>query len=168
MAAITPGANGTLKSVTLENSLYEALTLLLLAEADSVKNPQNLNKIIISVSQNNRRISAGFSFDLQKDFDAEGGIVFRAKNYLSNLGYAAGTEGTLLSPTLPRVIVEIAERMQSSEQDLNKNPNSINGITSLIHDSETLRVDGAVSLECVAAVSAAGLVEIKTKPYLLD
>ena len=50
MATFTPGG-GTLKSTTLENALFEAVTLLLSKEKDTAVNTGNENRVTLSLDQ---------------------------------------------------------------------------------------------------------------------
>lgn len=168
MATLTPGTSGTLKSVTLENAFHEALSRVALAEQDATKNTQALSRVTMSNDLRTSRITGSFTFPLTKETTATGSISFVTVEHLTGLNYTAGSGGTLKSPGLCAAVVELAELIQTKEQSTAKNPQSINSITGLTYDSETLLVSGSFDYSTVATVSAAGEVVIAGKTYLLD
>lgn len=168
MASLTPGTNGTLKSVTLENGFHEALSRVALAEQDSNKNTQGLTRVTMSSDIRTSRITGTFTFALSKEFTATGSTSFVVVDHLTQSGYAAGTGGTLKSPGLCAVVVELAELIQAKEQLSSKNPSSLNAITGLTYDSETLLVSGSFDYQTIATMSATGELSIAAKSYLLD
>lgn len=169
MAAVTPGTGGTLKSVTLENSFYEALSICRNYEFDTAKNNTNVNRITLSIDQTNRRCSGGFSFNFTITTNTtDGSANFPITDYFTNSGYAAGTGGTFKSPNLPAVITEIARAMQLKEFDTAKNPQALNAITSLSYDTETRIVTCNFDFALDVTIDTSGSVSFKAKTYLLD
>lgn len=168
MATLTPGTGGTLKSVSLENAFHEALSRVALAEQDSTKNTQALSRVTMTNDVRSSRVTGTFTFALSKETTATGSIAFVVVEHLIGTGYAAGTGGTLKSPGLCAAVVEIAEAIQSKEQITSKNPSSLNAITGLSYDSETLLVSGSFDYQTVPTMSATGELSIAAKTYLLD
>lgn len=168
MAILTPGTTGTIKSVSLENAFHEALSRVALAEQDSTKNTQALTRVTLTSDIRTSRVTGTFTFALTKAFTETGSTSFVVVEHLSNTGYAAGTGGTLKSPGLCAAVVELAELIQAKEQLTSKNPSSLNSITGLTYDSETLLVSGSFDYQTVASMTAAGELSIAAKTYLLD
>lgn len=168
MATLTAGTGGTLKSVTLENGFHEALSHVALAEQDSNKNTQQLTRVTMSSDIRTSRVTGTFTFALTKETTTTGSTSFVVVEHLANSGYTAGTGGTIKSAGLCSAIVELAEAIQSKEQLTSKNPSSINTITGLTYDSETLLVSGSFDYQTVPTMSAAGELSIAAKTYLLD
>lgn len=168
MAAITPGAGGTLKSVTLENAFHETLSRVALAEQDSNKNTQALTRVTMTNDVRISRITGTFTFALTKESTTAGATSFVVVEHLVNSGYAAGTGGTLKSPGLCAAVVELAELIQSKEQLASKNPTAVNSITGLTYDSESLLVSGSFDYSTVATMAATGELTVAAKVYLLD
>lgn len=168
MATLTPGTGGTLKSVILENAFHEALSRVALAEQNSTQNTQALTRVTMSNDIRTSRITGTFTFALTKETTATGSTSFVVVEHLSGINYAAGTGGTLKSGGLCAAVVEIAEGIQSKEQLTSKNPSSLNTITGLTYDSESLLVSGNFDYQTVATVSATGELTVTAKTYLLD
>lgn len=169
MATVTPPTNGTLKSNTLENSFYEALSICRNYELDTAKNTSNFNNVTISIDQTNRRCSGGFSFNFNITTNTtDGSANFPVTDYFTSAGYAAGTGGTFKSPNLPAVITEIARAIQIKEFDTTKNPQGLNAITSLNYDTETRVVTCNFDFALDVTVDASGSVVFKAKTYLAD
>lgn len=168
MATLTPGTGGTLKSVSLENAFHEALSRVAIAEQDSTKNTQALTRVTMSNDIRTSRVTGSFTFALQKETTASGSIAFVVVEHLTGIGYAAGAGGTLKSAGLCGALVELAELIQSREQTTSKNPSSINAITGLTYDSETLLVSGTFDYSTIPTVSGTGELIISAKTYLLD
>lgn len=167
MATLTPGSGGTLKSVTLENDFHEALSRVALAEQDANKNPQGLTRVTMTLDVRTSRVTGTFTFGLTKETTTTGSTSFVVVEHLVS-GYTAGTGGTIKSGGLCSAVVEIAEAIQSKEQISSKNPSTINVITGLTYDSETLLVSGSFDYQAVATMTGDGNLSIAAKTYLTD
>lgn len=167
MATITPGTGGTLRSTTIEGALCEALKLLKGYEQDSVKNPANLN-YVFTYSQDfvTNRIDTTWSIPVQRVIDSTGGTTYRCAEYLTSVGYAAGTGGTLKSTTLANVILEISEKMQELEANPLKNTRALNQLTGSIQ-MDTLTFTGSFSGTITGTPNTSGKTETTIAEYLL-
>lgn len=168
MATYTPGTGGTLKSTTLENAFHEALNSAINFEKDTAKNPQNQQKIGLSINAVTRSATGSFTFSLTKEITTAGTISFPVTDYFTTSGFTPGTGSTIKSANLPAAIVELAELLQTREQNSTKNPQNLNTITSLNYDSEALTVDCTFAYNLDAAMATDGGLSLKAKTYLAD
>lgn len=167
MATITPGTGGTLKSTTLEGALCEALKLLKGYEQDSTKNPANLN-YVFSYNQDfvTNKIDATWSIPVQRLIDTTGGTTYKCAEYLTNVGYAAGSGGTLKSTTLANVVLEISERIQELEANPLKNTRALNQLTGSVQ-MDSLTFTGSFSGAIIGTPNTSGKTETTISEYLL-
>lgn len=167
MATFTPGG-GTLKSVTLENALLEAIMLLRSKELDVTVNPANENRVTFSVDQG-LIVSGTCTFTAQETVSAtDGTILWATNNYLgSGFVFAPGTSGTLKSNNLPAAIVEIAKRIQLLEAQTTKNQSGLNRI-NLTYDSDAANVTVTFESATVISIAADGKSQLTATTYLID
>lgn len=168
MGAITPGTNATLKSNTIENILYEALTVASGWENDLVKNPTAEYKVSIQTNFSARRLNATFNFKLDRVRTATGAPSFPVLCQLVSTGYSSGSGAFLISSNIYAAIVEICEEIQLRDGNVNKNPQNLNTVTALNYDAETLTVTGALTLLIDATTDNTGSVVSRARTYLLD
>ena len=178
MGSITPGVNGTLKSNTIENMLYEAAILAINWENDTTKNPNNERRVTLTETKNDRRATLSFDFKVIREKTASGSTSFPVQCALVGTGYVVGTgttrvDGTIsppsiLSNNIYAAIVELSEEFQKRDADQLKNPLGFNTITSLNYDSESLTVSGSASLEVTFSTDNTGNVISRAKTYLVD
>ncbi len=168
MGSVTPGTSGTLKSNTIENMLYEALTIASNWENDLNKNPTAEYKISIQSDYSAKRMTANFTFKLDRQKSTLGSPSFGILCQLVSTNYSAGTGGFLITTNIYAAIVEICEEIQNRDANVNKNPQSLNTITALNYDSETLTVTGSVTLIVDNTTDNTGSVVSRARTYLLD
>lgn len=168
MGSITPGTNGTLKSTTLENALYEALTIASNWESDIAKNPTLESRVSIQSSFATKTLEANFNFKLEKSFNSTDATSFPVVTQLLNTNYSAGSGGTIIAPNIYAAIVRLCEEIQNRESNVNKNPQAKNAITSLNYDSESLVVKGSVNMNLDFTTDSTGSVVSRARVYLLD
>lgn len=168
MGSVTPGSGGTLKSVTIENALYEALTLASNWESDVLKNPTLESKIAIQTSFATKTLDANFTFKLEKSFSTTDATSFPVVTQLIGTNYSAGTGGTIVAPNIYAAIVRICEEIQNREASVNKNPLTKNSITVLNYASETLTVTGSINMSLDFTTDSTGSVVSRARTYLLD
>lgn len=167
MATFTPGG-GTLKSVTLENALIEAITLLRSKELDTALNPANENRITYSLDQTNT-LTGTCTFTAQESVSgADGSINWLVSNYLgAGFVFSAGNAGTIKSNNLPAAIVEIAKRIQLLESQTAKNQSGLNRI-NLTYDSDAATVTCTFEAATTISISTDGKPQLTATTYLLD
>ena len=168
MGSVAPGTNGTLKSTTIENILYEALSIASNWENDLVKNPTGEKKISLSLDMAAKRATASFSQKVNREKTSTGSTAFPVQTQLVSSGYAAGTGSAIISTNIYAAIVEICEEIQRRDADNLKNPQGLNTVTSLSYDSEALAVSGSISLVVDFAIDATGNIVSRARTYLLD
>lgn len=178
MGSITPGVNGTLKSNTLENALYEALNIALIWENDTTKNPNNERNITLTEDRAAKRITASFDFKITRERTANGATSFPVQTALVSTGYAVGTGTTnvsgttvppsIISTNIYAAIVEICEEIQRRDNDQVKNPQGLNTVTALNYDSEALTVTGSISMVVDFSTDSTGSVVSRARTYLID
>lgn len=168
MGSVTSGSAGTLKSSTIENILYEALTIGANWENDLTKNPSGERKIALSQDFAAKRINAGFTFSLTRERTATGATAFPVQSQLVDTGYKVGTGSTIISTNIYAAIVEICEELQRRDADSNKNPQNLNTVTALTYDSEALTVTGSITLVVDFSTDATGNIVSRARSYLTD
>lgn len=168
MGSITVGIAATLKSNTIENILYEALTIASIWENDLVKNPTAEKRIALAVDIAAKRLTASFNQKISREKTASGSTTFPVQSQFVNSGYSAGTGGTIVSSNIYSAIVEICEEIQKRDADQSKNPQGLNTVLSLSYDSETLIVTGSVNLAIDVTTDGTGNNVTRAKVYLLD
>src|SRR5919202_3898549 len=146
MGSVAPGTGGTLKSTTIENVLYEALSIATNWENDLTKNPTAQRNITLLVDFAAKRVGASFTCKLSRERTATGATSFPVQTQLVSSGYAAGTTPSIISTNIYAAIIEICEEIQRRDGDSKKNPQGLNTVTALNYDSEALTVTGSVSL----------------------
>lgn len=179
MGSITPGVNGTLKSNTIENMLYEALNIAINWENDtSLRNPTNEKNITLTEDRAARRVTASFDFKISREKTSSGATSFPVQTQLITTGYAVGSSSagsggvaippSIVSTNIYAAIVEICEELQRRDVDQAKNPQGLNTVTSLNYDSESLTVSGSASMMVDFSTDNAGNVVSRARVYLLD
>lgn len=167
MATFTPGG-GTLKSITLENALFEAVMLLLSKEKDTATNTGNESRVTVSLDQSLLASGTCTFIALESVSAVDGSINWLVTNYLSpTFSFAPGTNGTIKSVNLPAAIIEIAKRIQLLESQTAKNSQNLNRI-NLTYDSDAANV--TLSFECALALTIAtdGKTQLQASTYLID
>ena len=76
------GANGTLKSATIEAYLLEIVSYLQVLENTPVKNPEGLNNVSGTFNSDTNIYSGTFAIPVQLVLDAVGKATFQAVEYL--------------------------------------------------------------------------------------
>lgn len=168
MASLAPSTNGSLRSNTLENALYEALIVASNWELDTAKNPTAEIKIAIQQDFGAKRLNANFTFNLGREKTATGSTAFPVLCQLTNTNYSPGSGGTLVSTNIYAAIIEICEEVQKRDAITNKNPLGLNTVTSLNYDSETLIVTGSVSFVVDTTIDSTGGAVSRARIYLID
>lgn len=168
MGTIAPGTNGTLKSITIENMLYEALTIASNWESDTTKNPTADYKIAMQVDYAAKRVTANFSFKLDRQRSTTGAPSFPVQCHLVSTNYAVGSGGFLISTNIYAAIVELCEELQIRDANVNKNPLALNTVTALDYASEVLTLTGSVNLIVDSTTDSTGSVVTRARTYLLD
>ena len=74
----------TLSSSTIEGQMVELVSRIQIAEADSAKNPNNVNAITGSYNQDTGIFSGTFSIPCDAAVDASGLPSFAAQEYLND------------------------------------------------------------------------------------
>ena len=178
MGIITPGVNGTLKSTSIENMLYEALCIAVNWENDKGKNPNEEKKITLNESKSDKRVTANFDFKVKREKTNTGSTSFPVDCQLVSTNYLVGSGTTgvggatippsIVSTNIYGAIVELCEEVQRRDADQLKNPQGLNTVTSLSYDSETLTVSGSVTLVIDFSTDNTGNVITRARAYLLD
>ena len=167
MATFTPGG-GTLKSTTLENALFEAVTLLLSKEKDTAVNTGNENRVTLSLDQTLIASGTCTFVGLESVSSVDGSINWVVSNYLSaNFSFSPGTSSSIKSANLPAAIIEIAKKIQALEVQTAKNTQNLNRI-NLTYDSDAATI--TLTFECALTLSIAadGKAQLQANTYLLD
>lgn len=168
MGSVTVAVGGTLRSNTIENMLYEALSLACNWENDVVKNPTAEKKVSLTEDKAEKRVTANFTFKINRERTSTGSTSFPVQTHLVSTGYAAGTTPAIVSTNIYAAIVEICEEIQKRDADVNKNPMGLNTVTSLNYDSEALTVTGSISQSFDFTPDAQGNIVSRAKTYLVD
>lgn len=168
MGAVVPGTNGTLKSNTIENMLYEALNIAINWENDQIKNPTGEKRITLTEDKSAKQVTASFDFKINRDKTTVGATSFPVQSALVGTGYTAGTTPAIVSDNIYAAIVEICEEIQRRDADSRKNPQSLNTVTTLNYVSESLTVSGSITLVVDASTDNFGNVVTRARAYLLD
>ncbi|MBD2130698.1 hypothetical protein NDI39_09995 [Microcoleus sp. ZQ-A2] len=168
MGIITPGTNGTLKSNTIENMLYEASILACNWENDVTKNPTEERRVTLTEDKSAKRATLNFTFKVTREKTATGSTAFPVQTQLVNSGYVVGSGGSIVSPNIHAAIVELCEEVQRRDADVNKNSQQLNTITSLNYDSESLTVSGSASFLVDFSIDGTGNAVSRARAYLLD
>lgn len=167
MAIFTPGG-GTLKSTTLENALFEAITLLLSKEKDTAVNTGNESRVTLSLDQTLIASGTCTFVGLESVSSVDGSINWVVSNYLSpTFSFSPGTSSSIKSANLPAAIVEIAKKIQALEVQTAKNTQNLNRI-NLTYDSDAATI--TLTFECALALTIAsdGKTQLQANTYLLD
>lgn len=167
MALFTP-STGTLKSVTLENALFEAISLLLQKEKDTTVNTGNENRVTFSLDQN-LSLTGTCTFNaIESVSSSDGSINWLVANYLNaTFTFTPGTSGTLKSVNLPAAIIEIAKRIQLLEVQTAKNTQNLNKI-NLVYDSDAATVTLTFQCDLTITIASDGKVQYSAIAYLTD
>lgn len=168
MGSVVPGTGGTLKSNTIENSLYEALVIASNWENDIAKNPSGEKRIALITDTPSKLFNANFTLKIARELTATGVPSFPVQSQLIGTGYTAGSGGAIVSGNIYAAIVEICEEIQKREAIAAKNPLNLNGVTELSYNSETLTVAGSVTLSIDTTTDATGNVVSRARAYLVD
>lgn len=167
MATFTPGG-GTLKSTTLENALFESISLLLSKEKDTTVNTGNESRVTFSLDQNLVASGTCSFIGLESVNSTDGSINWVVSNYLStNFSFSPGTASSIKSVNLPAAIIEIAKKIQLLETQTAKNTQNLNRI-NIAYDSDAATV--TLNYECALTLSIAtdGKTQLQANTYLLD
>lgn len=167
MASLTPGTGGTLKSTSIEAAFHEALCLATLAEQDSLKNPQKLRRVGLSLDLRMSQVSGSFSFVFEPTAATDGAATFPITEYLIGINYAKGTGGELKSSALCGAIVELAEKIQAKQRLTSKNPSGMFAITRLAYNSDVKIVSGFFAYNVTGSV-VNGIFSTAAKTFLMD
>ncbi|MHC5718997.1 MAG: hypothetical protein ACYTX0_44765 [Nostoc sp.] len=166
MTTITPGTGGTLKSVKAESALVELVTFLKNAQADLTINPNKFNYVTIDYNVNTGSVSISFNLPASTLITTIGTIEIIAPEYLTNLGFIAGSGGTFKNTTAAGCLIEIASFLQNKESDIVANPNS-NNYTNFNYDGDNAIFGGTATIPCTVLIDANGKPVINVSEYLL-
>ena len=166
MTSITPGTNGTLKSVKAENAFVELVTFLKNAQANLTVNPSKFNYVTIDYNVNTGSVSISFNLPASSIITSTGTIEIVAPEYLTNLGFIIGNGGTFKSATAAGCLVEIASFLQNKESDIVANPND-NNYTNFNYDGDNAIFGGTATIPFTVLIDTNGKPVINVSEYLL-
>ncbi|MEH2381139.1 MAG: hypothetical protein V7K27_20005 [Nostoc sp.] len=166
MTTITPGTGGTLKSVKAENALVELVTFLKNAQTDLTINPNKFNYVTIDYNVNTGSVSISFNIPANSVITATGNLQIVGGEYLTNLGFIIGDNGTFKNTTAAGCLIEIASFIQSKESDIVANPNG-NNYTNFNYDGDNAIFGGTATIPFTVSIDANGKPLINVTEYLL-
>ncbi|MEH2244594.1 hypothetical protein [Nostoc sp.] len=167
MAPITPGSNGTLKSVTAEHALVELVTILKNGEANTTVNPNKRNYVTLDFNTNTGSVAISFSIPSVSIITNTGSIEISANKYLSNLGFNCSTGGTFKSSTSAQTLIEIASYLQAREANVEANPEN-NNYTNFSYDGDNSVFGGTATIPFNVAIGLDGKPIINVVEYLVE
>ena len=166
MTAITPGIEGTLKSVSAEKALFEVFTILRSAEKNPAKNTSNVNYLSATISFASFVISISFNIPALYTITSSGSINIEANEYLSGLNFQPGADGTFKSNKAAQTLLEIVSYLQSKEASSNANPDNKNLVTSS-YDADSSVFNGTATLSFTPSLDNNGNTILSINDYLL-
>ncbi|MDF5706547.1 MAG: hypothetical protein PUP90_02405 [Nostoc sp. S4] len=166
MTSVIPGTNGTLKSTSAENALIELVTFLKNGEADTTINPNKRNYVTLDFNVNTGSVAISFSIPSVPTITATGSIELTASEYLTNLGFSSGSNGTFKSSTAAQSLIEIASYLQSKEAD-NTSNSAGNNYTNFSYDGDNAVFSGSATIPFTVSINSSGKPIINVVEYLL-
>lgn len=155
MTTIAPGSGGTISSDIAEGQLFELLNWILLAEADSAKNPQNEESVTAQTNHKSKVFSGSIKLNAIQAI-ASGQITTTIKETLVSHGFTAATGGTFTSTSPMALLFEIMVFLQSKEADSSANPLGTNNL-SYDYAGDTGLITGQFSLPIAIALGNGGI-----------
>ncbi|MEH2242356.1 hypothetical protein [Nostoc sp.] len=166
MTSITPGTNGTLKSITAENALVELVAILKNGEANTTVNPNKRNYVTLDFNLNTGSVAISFNIPTIPIITTTGSIEISASEYLTNLGFSCGIGGTFKSSTAAQSLIEIASYLQAKEADSISNSQG-NNYTNFNYDGDSTIFGGSATIPFTISIDSNGKPVIETTEYLL-
>lgn len=179
MATRTPGTGGTNQAISLEAGLIADLRLLQSLERDTTRNPNNLNNVTSSTSDDTATFTASITFPINLTVNTDGTAKITAIDYLTtpngaNPHYVVGTGGLIKSSTIQGAIIEQTVLIKGLELNSSKNPNGANYISYTLSNSTVGATGNAFftasynGLPLDITQASDGTQSTKGKTYLLD
>lgn len=162
----TPGT-GTLKSVTVEGALVEAMVALQIAEeAARVIDPTIPNAIAVNYFTGDKTVTLNIGAFPVTSSNGASGTAFQGANYFNAVPLPAfsNTGSDLLSTTLPGAVFELAQKLEAAElaqpveDGKNISTSSINTSTNIF--------SFAAELDVTMTQTATGATEFSPVAYL--
>lgn len=167
MANIDPGTGGTFKAVTVEGLIHEICAFLQIAESDPSKNPNAIDNIIGTHSQNQNRYSCNYSLPVIQTTNGTGNVEYSSAEYLVNLAFTLGTDGTFKSISVPGLLMEAIIYAQNIEAIPEKRLEGRDNITGRI-DTDKKVFSGTIDIPTTSTIDANGSIVYTVVPFLAD
>lgn len=166
MATVTPGTNGTFKSLTAEGQAVEALVYLQSRENTPSANPTSENRIDVSMDLGLQTFTGLFRLPASQSINGAGQLVIQAETYVNGGTFQAGGGGTFKSATVEAYCLEVLMHLQVLELQSAKNPNNRNYVTGTFN-ADTGTYSGSFNLPITTSLDADGSVKVQASEYLL-
>jgi hypothetical protein len=165
MVAITLGTGGTFKSPTAEGHLLEICTYLQNQERSNISNSTNKDYVQISFNLNDMTTGISFALPAEQTINETGQIITTASDYLQNITFSPGTNGTFKSSTLSQYFLEVVTYLQIKESNNVSNTQLVNNVTSS-YDADDKLFSGSITLPIAVTIDSSGHPLISAVEYL--
>ncbi|MDJ0735381.1 MAG: hypothetical protein QNJ47_15210 [Nostocaceae cyanobacterium] len=155
MATFNPGTGGTLISTTVEAAFLEACQLLQNAEVNT-----EVDNIAVNYFTGDNAVTVTGTFPLVQSLSSSGESIFTTTDFI-DFTFANGG-GDLNSNSLPKTVLELAQKLQILEKTQADAPNNV----QVTYDTEAELITIAAETPIQFSVNATGAVEINASSYL--
>ena len=162
MTRITRGEDGTLKATTAEGQILELLTILQKLE----KEKDAEDRVQITYNINTFSVTGSFSIPAIQQINPSGQLVISAFEYIKDIAFNPGRNGTLKSTTATQYLIELVIYLQIGEQNPKANPNNENRISAQ-YDTDEKLFTGTVNLGMSVDADGSGRIVVSAVEYLL-